>query len=297
LTNTRVIALGFFDGVHLGHGALLRQAREQADRLGVGAAVLTFDVHPDTLVFGTEVPLINTAADRTALAEMLYGMDEVLTCHFDRDMMHMPWERFVEQVLAAQYGAVHVVCGHDFRFGDRGAGTAERLKEKCAAMGIGCDIIPKVTLDGVTVSSTHIRKLLAAGDMEAANRFLGHPHRLSGTVCSGRKIGRTLGIPTANIQMPTGILQPAFGVYATKVWIDGAAHPAVTNVGTRPTVGGTHVTVEPWILHFDGDLYGKPVRVEFFRHLRGERKFASLDDLKAEILRNADQTLAYFSEN
>lgn len=292
-----MIALGFFDGVHLGHGALLRRARQRADALGVKAAALTFDVHPDTQVLGVPVPLINTAADRERLLREDYAMDEVLVCHFDRAMMHLPWETFVEQTLAQTYHAVHVVCGHDFRFGDQGRGTPALLREKCAALGIGCDVIEKVTLDGITVSSTYIRSLLTQGDMERANRFLGHCHRLTGQVCGGRKIGRTLGIPTANLRLPEGVLAPRFGVYATQVRFDGASHPAVTNVGTRPTVGGTHVTVEPWLLNFDGDLYGKTVQVDFYAHLRDEKKFDSLEDLKAEILRNADQTLAYFQSN
>lgn len=289
-----MIALGFFDGVHLGHGALLRCARRQADRLGVPAAVLTFDVHPDTLVFGTEVPLINAAEDRERLLRDDYAMDEVLTIHFDRQMMELPWEAFVEQILRQTLRAVHVVCGHDFCFGSHGAGNADKLRQKCAALGIGCDVIDKVTLRGITVSSTYIRTLLQQGDIAQANEFLGHCHRLTGQVCSGRGLGRTLGIPTANLHLPAGVLAPRFGVYATQVYFDGGRYPAVTNVGTRPTVGGTHVTVEPWLLQFDGDLYGKTLRVDFCAYLRDELKFDSLAALKAEILRNADQTLDYF---
>ena len=155
----RVIALGFFDGVHIGHGALLRRTRERATELGLRAAAMSFDSHPDTLVSGVPVPLINSMDDRAALMRRLYGIDDVIFAHFDRAMMEMPWEDFLGDFLVRQHGAAHLVCGHDFRFGYRGQGTPERLREYCAAHGLGCDVIPEVLLDGRTVSSTYIRTL------------------------------------------------------------------------------------------------------------------------------------------
>ncbi len=294
----RVIALGFFDGVHLGHAALLCRARERAAALGVSAAALTFDQHPDTLVTGQAVPLINSRADREWLLRDRFALDEVLLLHFDRETMRMPWQSFVRDHLVGELSACHVVCGHDFRFGDRGAGDPERLRALCAELGVGCDVIERIELGGRTVSSTYIRGLIAAGEMEEANRFLGHPHVLSGTVVPGKQLGRTIGIPTANIYAPDGVLLPKFGVYATKVFLpDGSEYPAVTNVGVRPTVHDTTgITVEPWLLGFDGDLYGQTIRVEFYRYLRGETKFDGLDALRAEILRNAAQTMASFEE-
>lgn len=294
----RVIALGFFDGVHIGHAALLRRARERADALGVPAAALTFDRHPDELVTGQSVPLINSREDREWLLRERFSMDEVLLLHFDRETMHMPWERFVRGYLVGELGACHLVCGHDFHFGDRGEGNPERLAALCAELGVGCDVIGRVELEGRTVSSTHIRALLAQGDVESARRFLGHAHLLSGTVVPGKQLGRTIGIPTANLCAPDGVLLPRFGVYATRVLLpDGTARPAVTNVGVRPTVDDqTGITVEPWLLDFDGDLYGQRIRVEFYRYLRGETKFPDLAALRAEILRNADQTRTFFAE-
>jgi len=160
---------------------------------------------------------------------------------------------------------------------------------------MGCTIVERVELEGVTVSSTHIRGLIEGGELETAARFLGHPHVLSGTVVPGKQLGRTIGIPTANLMIPDRVIVPAYGVYATRVVTAQGAWPAVTNVGVRPTVDdGEGVTVEPWILDFEGDLYGQTVRVEFYRRLRGEQKFDSLDALKQEILRNAEQTRAYF---
>ena len=284
MTRPCVLALGFFDGVHIGHGGLLRRTRETADRLGVPAAALTFDTHPDTLVSGHSVPLLNTPEDRAALMREYYGIDEVLTLHFDRETMTQPWERFAEETLLGRYHAVHLVCGHDFRFGDRGAGNPEKLAAFCAQRGIGFDRIDVIELDGAPVSSTRIRALLEAGDMAEAVRCLGHPHVLTGPVVSGRHLGRTIGIPTANLALPPQLLCPRHGVYAALACFDGRRLPAVVNIGSRPTVGGTHVTVEPWILDFDGDLYGRTLRLEFYTFLRPERKFDSLDELRAAIL-------------
>lgn len=306
----RVIALGFFDGVHLGHAALLRRVAEVAEQLDAVPAAVTFDHHPEDVILGAQrVPLITGPADRANLMNRLFGIREVIIAHFNRQMMQMPWEKFVEQFLVGKHGAVHLVAGHDFHFGYKGEGNPERLKEKCAQLGVGCDIIPKVERDGITVSSTYIRSLIAQGEMERANQFLGHPYTLSGVVNHGKKLGSTLGFPTVNLTFPAGVMTPAFGVYATKVWIlpDYPDHHeylpgkgpylAVTNVGTRPTVDdGNKVNVEGFLLDFQGDLYDRTVRMEFYRHLRGERKFPSLGALREEVMRNAEQTREYFEE-
>lgn len=292
----RVIALGFFDGIHLGHATLLEQAKLRAREKGLSPAVMSFDLHPDNLVAGKTVTLINSIEDRLEILNRCFGITDVVLAHFDQNMMHMPWDVFIEDYLVGQLGAKHLVCGYDFRFGDRGKGNPDLLQEKCQELGIGCDVMPKVELDGVTVSSTHVRQLLKDGDMETAMTFLGHPHCISGQVVHGREIGRTIGIPTSNLEIPRGIMVPGFGVYATKVTLpDGEEKLAVTNVGVRPTVGSSdHVTVEPWILDFSGDLYGKTIRVDFYKKLRGEKKFDSLEALKEEIHRNADETRRLF---
>lgn len=284
-----VIALGFFDGVHLGHGGLLRQARAVADRLQIPAAALTLDTHPDALLRGEAVALLNTPAERELLMRRLYGIDEVLTLHFDREVMRQPWEDFVRTTLAQRYHAAHLVCGHDYRFGAGGAGTPALLAQAARSLGIGFDCIPEIRLDGQTVSSTLIRRLLRDGEMRQAVRFLGHPHLLSGTVVRGRQLGRTLGIPTANMAVSESILLPRRGVYAAKARFDRQERLAVVNIGCRPTVHGETVTVEPWLLDFDGDLYGHELCLELYDFIRPEREFPSLDALKAEILRNAEQ--------
>ena len=290
-----IYALGFFDGVHIGHAALLKACRELADETGCKAAAITFSSHPDTLVQGVTPRLINTIEDRVRLLKES-GMDEVAVLPFDKKMQSMHWQEFLDG-LVESYGAIGLVCGHDFRFGNRGEGNAMLLASYCENHGMPCAIVPEQKLCGITVSSTHIRNLLEKGDVAEANRFLGHPHILSGTVISGRKLGRTLGIPTANLALPEDTLQLPFGVYACKAKVDGKTYLAVTNIGNRPTVGGHRVTVEPWLLDFDGDLYGKELTLLFYAFLRPERKFPDLDALKEEIGKNAAQTRKFFENN
>ena len=294
----RVIALGFFDGVHLGHGALLRRAVEEAKKRGCESAVFTFDRPPKEVITGIPCPLINSPEDRAELVKRLYGIDEMIMVPFDDEMRTTPWDRFVTDILVGRYGAVHLVAGHDHHFGHKNQGSPELLREKCGELGLGCDIIPAVTIGGVTVSSTHIRKLLEEGDVETARAFLGHPHVLTQTVGHGRQLGRTIGIPTANLVAPPHVLLPRRGVYAAKITLpDGRAFGGVTNVGVRPTVNnGQDVTVEPWILDFDGDLYGQAIRVEFYRRLRDERKFDSLAALRSQIETDAVKTREAYPE-
>ena len=294
----RVIALGFFDGVHLGHGALLRAVTTAADRLEAVPCAFTFDRHPGGAITGEKVPLLSSVEDRIWLMRRWYNIQEVIVASFDA-MQRMDWEDFIVQYLVEELGCVHVVAGHDFHFGYLGKGNPQRLKDKCAELGVGCDIIGKVEQDGITISSTYIRTLIAQGEMERARQFLGHPHILTDQVVHGKKIGSSiLGCPTVNLRLPEGVIVPAYGVYATRVWFDGQCRCAVTNVGVRPTVEDNdgRVTVEGFILDFDGDLYGHQVRMEFYSRLRGERKFPSMEELAGEIRRNAQQTRDYFRQ-
>jgi len=292
----RVIALGFFDGVHLGHGALLGAVTKTAAKLEAVPCAFTFDKSPTAAITGQSVPLLSTVEDRIRLMRRHYGIREVVVAPFDA-MQRMDWEDFITKYLAEELGVVHVVAGHDFHFGYMGKGNPDRLKAKCAELGLGCDIIQKVERDGITISSTYIRTLVAQGEMERAAQFLGHPHSLTQQVTHGKGIGHSaLGFPTVNLRVPEGVIIPAFGVYATRVWFDGRSRAAVTNVGVRPTVADNdgRVTVEGFILDFDGDLYGREVRVEFYKRLRGERKFPTMEALAEEIRRNAEQTREFF---
>lgn len=291
----RVIALGFFDGLHLGHQALLRKSVERAGELQAQPALLTFDRSPREFVTGTPVPLLTTNRERCRVAETLFPKLECITVPFDRAMMTMRWEDFV-LLMRETCQAVWLVAGHDFRFGHKNAGNVGLLQEKSRELGMGCDIIPAVKLEGITVSSTHIRALLERGDAETAARFLGRPFAISGMVRHGKRLGSSrLGAPTVNLTPDEWQLIPAFGVYAAWVTVDGVRHPAVTNVGVRPTVdtdGG--VTVESHLLEPVGELYGAECQVEFLKMLRPEKRFENLDELRVQIARDAAAAREYF---
>ena len=267
----RVIALGFFDGVHVGHGALMRATVAEAKRLGAIPSVMSFDRHPASAITGKPVPMINSNQDRIWLMEHYYGIEEVILAEFNGKMQHQPWDEFVEQYLYQELGAVCVITGDDNHFGAKGQGDPERLKQKCQELGIGCQIIGMVELDGVQVHSTQIRNLLTEGKIAEANHLLGHPHVLTNRVGHGKKLGHVLGFPTVNL----------------------------ANIGVRPTVdeGSTRVSVEGFILDFSGDLYGKEIRMEFFDYLRPERKFPNFEALTAEVMHNADQTREFFQKH
>ena len=286
--NKKIIyALGFFDGVHLGHQALLQACRELADKHGCRAGAVTFTVHPEALVTGNAPTLLNTNEDRKRMLRA-YGINSVKALPFDRDLMTTHWSDFLNQLVES--GAAGFVCGNDFRFGAGGSGTAETLAAFCKSKELPYAIVPDQLMDGERISSTRIRELLEQGELTQANRLLGHAHILTGKVLSGRQLGRTIGTPTANLAFPAGLLVPKFGVYACKVSIDGNIYPAVTNIGTRPTVNGEGVTAEAHILDFDEDLYGKKITVAFCRFLRPEQKFASLEELKAQIAADTART-------
>jgi len=290
----RIIALGFFDGVHLGHQALLEACREMAEKQGCVPSALTFSSHPDALVSGKMPGLLNTPEDRKLLLKR-YGMEEVIVLPFDENMMQMPWQEFF-QMLMEDYNAAGLVCGHDFRFGHRGRGNAELLQQVCRDAQIMCQVVPEQKINGKTVSSTWIRTLLEEGNVQEANRLLGHSHTLSGQVVEGRRLGHTLGFPTANVLLPEGTVCLKRGVYATKVTVEGKTYTAVTNVGSRPTVSGHQVRTESWIQDFSGDIYGKQMTISFYTFLRPEHRFEQLDDLTRSIQMDAEKSRRFFEE-
>ncbi len=291
--NKTIYALGFFDGVHLGHQALLAACRELAVANGCHAGAVTFTNHPGSLVSGSAPALLNTMEDR-AQTLAAFDMDVVATLPFDKALMSTHWSDFLTWLVAD--GAAGFVCGSDFRFGAGGNGTAENLAAFCESRNMPYAIVPQQILDGIRVSSSHIRQLILDGKLEEANHFLGHPHYLTGKVVAGKGFGRTIGIPTANLEIPEGILLPKTGVYACAACLGDAVYPAVTNIGTCPTVDGDHVTVETWLLDFEGDLYGQKLTLAFCRYLRPEKKFASVEEMKAEIEKNAAETRKIFEE-
>ena len=279
-----IVALGFFDGVHLGHQALLSACAQLASKQNAETAAITFENHPQSLFIKQTPALLTTLQDRYQLL-LHYGINHVYTYPVTKEIMSTDWQDFLDALIL--HGSVGFVCGADFRFGHKGEGNAEKLTAFCDERDLPCVIVPEQTLEGIRISSTHIRGLIENGHMETAAKFLGHPHMLSGEVVSGRQLGRTIGVPTANILIPKDVVVPKLGVYATECLVDGVRHKAVTNIGSRPTVDGHQVRAESWLLDFDGDLYGRHMAVRFHKFLRPEQKFGSLEELKAQIYLDA----------
>ena len=289
-----VIALGFFDGVHLGHQALMARAVERGREHGLEPAVFTFDRSPREFVTGKPVPLLTSPEERRRLVEESFPIRRVIVAKFDRAMMTMPWMDFL-RVLAGRYNAGWLVAGHDFRFGHRNEGDAALLARGAAELGMGWDIIPAVAVDGVTVSSTRIRSLLEEGRAEEAGRLLGRPFSIAGTIAHGKGLGSRIGRPTLNLLPGGDQLIPARGVYVAAAELAGRRFPAVTNVGVRPTVdrdGG--VTVESHLLEAEGYFYGESCRVSLLKRLRPEEEFPGLRELQAQIAADAEAAREYF---
>lgn len=293
---TLAIALGFFDGVHLGHKALLDQVKHCSGDSMISAA-LTFDRHPATSLGKEDTKLLSTVSDRQWLLSKTHQISQVIVADFSA-IQSMEWDSFVEDYLINQLHVAAIVVGHDFRFGRQGKGTPEKLEKLCRDLGISCHVVAPVKYDNIIVSSTHIRKLIAEGNMKLATEFLGHPHVLSNTVIHGNKIGKkVLGFPTVNLSIPEQVILPAFGVYACKVWIGDDVYQSVANVGIRPTVeeADKQVTVEGFLLNFpDCELYGQKLRVEFHHHLRGEQKFPNFQALSQQIARDVTNVENFF---
>ncbi len=278
-----VVTVGFFDGVHLGHRRVVRRAVALARERGAAAVVLTFDPHPSEVVRpGTHPPLLSTAAHRADLMESL-GVDAVLVLPFTLELSQLTPEQFVQQVLVDRLHAVAVVVGQNFRFGHRAAGTVETLAQLGAKYGFTAEgLALAAPEDGATerFSSTDVRKMVLAGDVETAALRLGRPHRVEGTVVRGAQRGREMGFPTANLDSPPHTAIPADGVYAGWLVVDGEPLPAAVSVGTNPTFDGTARTVEAYAIgRTDLELYGRHVAVDFLARLRGQEKFDSMESL------------------
>ena len=292
----RAIALGYFDGVHCGHQELMRLAVLRARENGAISSVFTFDVHPDTVLTGIPVPLITSEARRRDEIRERGNVDEVIFARFNDELRNMDWKKFIDDVLVGQFHACWIITGRNNRFGYRGQGTPDRLQEECARLGIGCDIVEDVKIDDIVVSSTYIRQQIACGNMERAAQFLGHPYTIAGVVQHGRRVGRTLGFRTVNLEYPHEMQIPPYGVYVSRVIVGRQSHIAVTNIGVHPTFGdGAEVSVEPHILDFDGDLYGSFIQVELLHYLRPEQRFSDAEALKTAIAADIASTRAWFA--
>ena len=291
----RAIALGYFDGVHRGHQALMARAVQRAHEIGGISAVFTFDAHPASVLSGTPTPLLTAESYRREEIKALGGVDEVIFGHFT-ELQHMDWRDFIHELLIGRFNAGYIISGRNNRFGYKGLGTSAGMAEECAKAGVGYDCVDDVMIDGVLVSSTYIRGLIAVGDMERAAKYLGHPYTITGVVQHGRQVGRRIGVPTLNLPLPENMALPPFGVYASRVLVDGRSYLAAINIGAKPTfVDGGAPTIEPHLLDFTGDLYGKRIHVELHKFLRPERAFESADALREAIAENIRQTREFFA--
>jgi riboflavin kinase / FMN adenylyltransferase len=285
------VALGIFDGVHLGHRAILGTALTRARADGLEAIACTFDPHPMEVLQPDRAPRpITTLEERLALIGET-GMDTVVVLTFTRELAAVEPEAFVKEVLLERLRAREIVVGYNHRFGRGARGDARLLQELAPRMGFQAHVVPPMTVEGAPVSSSEIRAALLRGDVIRAARDLGRPYSIAGPVTSGAGRGRTLGFPTANVESERPVLV-ARGVYRGRMLVDDAAHPAVVNVGVRPTFGETTLAVEAHLLDFSGDLYGRRVRLEFLERLREEMRFPSVEALKAQVARDIESARA-----
>lgn len=273
-------ALGYFDGIHLGHLSVLNSALKKAKENNLLPVVLLFDIHPKK-VTGKEVPPILTTDERKRFVLERMGFT-VVPFDFKKAKDFSP-AQFVEDVLIGELGVKSVSCGYDYRFGKNGKGTAKTLMEELSSKGVFVELCNEVTVGGETVSSTKIRQLLSEGKIKTANKMLGTPFCYDFVVEKGRQLGRMLGFPTINQCFPEGFVVPKFGVYASETKVDGVWYASVTNIGVKPTVGSEYILSETNIIGFDGDLYGRKTEVRLLEYLREEKKFSSLGELATAV--------------
>jgi riboflavin kinase/FMN adenylyltransferase len=280
-----VVALGAFDGIHLGHRAILGEAVGRGKAAAAAVVACTFDRHPMEILQPERAPLpIATLDERLDLIADA-GVDLTLVLVFTRELASMEPEAFVNDVLVSRLRAREVVVGYNHTFGRGARGDAQLLKTVGEPLGLATLVIAPLLVDGVAVSSSEIRAALKSGDVVQAARYLGRPYSIAGTIGRGAGRGRTLGFPTANVEAERPLLVPT-GVYACRAEFEGELHSAVVNVGVRPTFGEQTLAIEAYLMDFEGDLYGRRMRLHFIDRLRGEQKFPSVEDLRAQIGRD-----------
>jgi riboflavin kinase / FMN adenylyltransferase len=289
------LAIGFFDGVHLGHQQIIRQTITDARKYNALGLVITFDRHPNTIVAPARVPpLIYSLPQKLRTLESL-GPEATLLIHFDQAFSQKTGEAFIRELAGAWSGIQSICVGANFHFGYKRSGNVELLKKLGGELKFLVHGMAAVALDGEPVSSTRIREAIRVGDLDAASQMLGRAYSMAGPVIEGDKLGRKLGFPTANLD-PSGLALPPSGVYAIHAVVSGKTHRAVLNIGTRPTLGNPNppLRVEAHLLDFDGDIYGHELEIVFAEKLRDEKKFSSVDELKAQIARDIERAKSVF---
>ncbi len=282
-----IVALGAFDGIHLGHRVILGTAVERGRARGISAVACTFDRHPMEVLSPGRAPApLATLAERLDLIAET-GVDRTLVLAFTPDLARIEPEAFVKDVVVGRLRAEEVVVGYNHTFGRGARGNPELLCAMGASTGLVTHVVPPLLVDGVVVSSSEIRGVLREGDVARAARYLGRPYSIAGIVTSGAGRGRTLGFPTANVDSERPLLLPT-GVYACRAEVDGATHASVVNVGVRPTFGENALAIEAYLMDMTADLYGRRLHLSFIARLRGERKFAGVEELRAQIARDVE---------
>ena len=288
LPKRSAVAIGKFDGIHLGHQKLLEKITEQKKN-GLLATVFTFSPAPEAFFSGKEDKgLMSIEEKRAAFAEA--GIDVLVEFPLNNETAATKPERFVEEYLAKKMRVAFIAAGTDLSFGQKGAGNAELLKHMAEAFDYSVEIIDKVSVEGEEVSSTLIREALAKGNMEKVEKLLGTPYRISGVVSHGRQLGRTIGMPTVNLLPPKEKLLPPNGVYYSAVWLKQKRYPSISNIGYKPTVSEEQVIgVETYLYDFSADVYGREITVELLDFKRPEKKFDSIEELKAQMHRDIEE--------
>jgi len=289
-----IIAIGNFDGVHIGHRLLIKTMAELAEEKKLDGIVFTFAQNPKNLLTSGEVKYLTGTEDKMRFLSE-YGAKNIYFADF-ADIGGLSPEEFTDNILVRKFNADTVICGFDFRFGKGRAGSAEDLEKLLARHGVRCVITPAVYFEGKPVSSTEIRRLLSVGDVERAEKLLGRPYCFTLPVIHGRQIGRSLGFPTINQVFPEYRVIPAYGVYAVECVANGVVYKGIANIGIRPTVckTGDCPVCETHLFDFSGDLYNQAVRVSLKKRLRQEIKFDSLDQLKDQIQSDIKAAKEYF---
>lgn len=279
------VTLGKFDGIHKGHQKLMRKILEKKAQ-GLQSVVFTFGQMPGTVFLGNKGRTILTKAERQRHLEQM-GIDYMIECPFVPEIISMEPENFIKEVLVGQLHASYIAVGPDFRYGHHRRGDDELLKKMSRTYGYEVEVFEKECLKGQEISSTYVRKMLEAGEMETVEQLLGYPYYVSGIIVRGHQIGRTIGIPTINILPDEEKMLPPNGVYFTKTMIEGQQVFGITNIGVKPTVSGNEAKgIETHLFDFDGDLYGRNLTVEFYAFERPERKFDSLESLKMQLAKD-----------
>jgi riboflavin kinase / FMN adenylyltransferase len=280
------VTIGTYDGIHLGHQALITRVREHALRLGTAAVLLTFEPTPREYLVPADPPArLTSLRERWRILTPL-GLDYLWLLRFGEALRNLCAEDFA-QLLVRELGPAVVVVGHDFRFARHGGATAPILAEAGRRLGFEVDVLPAVTLGAERISSSGVRAALAGGDFERARRWLGRPWSMRGRVQRGQRLGARLGFPTANVPLERR-RAPVAGIFAVRVHgAAGVARAGVASLGTRPTIGGTEALLEAHVFDFDGELYGREIEVEFVARLRDEERFATLEALTAQMERDA----------